>query len=137
MPSMANITVKKSDGTTDIVYDALTGAGSDGSPAAWRQDTGATATLPVGLRALFWLKSIWNGPKTARKLPFRYERPYATQDTTTNRWSSLDKLVIEGVATVPQGMPPTEINEGVAQGCNILASALIKSSMQTGYAPNQ
>jgi len=137
MPSMANITVKKNDGTTDIVYDALTGAGSDGSPATWRQDTGASATLPVGLRAVLWLKSLWNGPKTARKLPFRYERPYATQDTTTTRWTSSDRIVIEGTATIPYGIPPGEINEGVSQGCNLLASALIKDSLKTGYAPNQ
>lgn len=137
MPAMANITVKKFDGTTDIVYDAQTGAGSDGSPAVWRQDTGASATLPVGMRALFWLKSLWNGPRTARKLPFRYERPYAVQDSTTTKWSVSDRIIIEGTATVPQGIPASEINEGVYQACNILASALVKSSMATGYAPNQ
>lgn len=137
MPAMANLTVKKADGTTDIVYDALNGAGSDGSQAIWRQDTGATASLPVGMRALFWLKSLWNGPRTARKLPFRYERPYAVQDTTTTKWSATEKVIIEGVATVPQGIPATDINEAIAQGCNILATSLVKSSMQSGYAPNQ
>ena len=55
MPSMASITVKKYDGTTDIVFDALSASGGDNSPAVWRQDTGATAGLPVGLRSLFRL----------------------------------------------------------------------------------
>lgn len=137
MPAMANITVKKDDGITDIVYDAQTGAGSDGSPAVWRQDTGAAASLPVGYRALLWIKSLWNGPRTARKLPFRYERPYAIQDSTTTKWSVADRLIIEGTATIPQGMPSTEINEGVSQGCNLLAATLVKSAMKTGYAPNQ
>lgn len=137
MPAMANLTVKKDDGTTDITYDAQTGAGSDGSPAMWRQDTGATATLPVGMRALFWLKSLWNGPKTARKLPFRFEYPYAIQDSTTTKWSVSDRLVIEGLAVVPQGIPSSVINEGVSQGCNLIAASLTKSSMKSGYAPNQ
>lgn len=137
MPSMASLTIKKYDGTTDIVYDALTGAGSDGSPAVWRQDTGATASLPIGMRALFWVKSLWNGPRTARKLPFRFERPYVVQDSTTLQWSVKGKLIIEGTATVPQDMPATDINEGVAQGLNCLDHSLIHSSMQTGYAPNQ
>lgn len=137
MPAMANIVVKKNDNTTDITYDALTGAGSDGSPAVWRQDTGATATLPVGMRAVLWLKSLWNGPKTARKLPFRYERPAVVQDSVTLRWQVTDRLIIEGTATIPQGMPPADINEGVAQGLNLLAAALTKTSMQTGFAPNQ
>lgn len=65
MPTMANITVKKFDGTTDIVFDALSGSGGDGSPAVWRQDTGAAAGLPVGLRKSFKLWTTWNGPKTA------------------------------------------------------------------------
>lgn len=137
MPAMANMTVKRADGTTDIIYDAQTGAGSDGSPAVWRQDTGASSTLPVGMRALFWLKSMWNGPRTARKLPFRYERPYAVQDSTTTKWSTSDRVIIEGTAIVPQGIPAADINEAIHQGCNLLASGLVKSSMTTGYAPNQ
>lgn len=49
MPTMANITVKKADGTTDIVFDAIAGSGGDTSAARWRQDTGNTVGLPVGL----------------------------------------------------------------------------------------
>lgn len=137
MPSMANITVKKYDGSTDIVYDALTGAGSDGSPAMWRQDTGATATLPVAMRAVFWLKSLWNGPRTARKLTFHYARPYAVQDSVSQKWSTSDKVVVDGTATVPQGIPPADINEAIYQACNLLAASLVKQSMTAGFAPNQ
>lgn len=137
MPAMANITVKKNDGTTDITYDALTGAGSDASPAVWRQDTGASATLPVGLRALLKLKSLWNGPRTARKLHGTYERPYAVQDTTTTKWSAPSRGVMELNVTVPQDMPPAEIDEFVTQGLNAFASTLFKSSAKAGYAPNQ
>lgn len=137
MPAMADITVKKNDGTTDIVYNALTGAGGDGTPAAWRQDTGASATLPVGLRALLKLKSLWNGPKTARKLHASYERPYAVQDTTTTRWSAASRGVMELNITVPQDMPSAEIDEFVSQGLNAFASALFKSSAKSGYAPVQ
>lgn len=58
MPTMANLTVKKYDGVTDIVYDALSASGGDGSPAVWRQDTGAVAALPVGLRKAFKLWTL-------------------------------------------------------------------------------
>lgn len=137
MPAMASITVKKYDGTTDIVYDAISGAGNDGAPAVWRQDTGASATLPIGMRALLWMKSLWNGPKTARKLPFRFEYPYAVQDTTTTKWSVSDRVVMEGTIIVPQNVPLSVIQEGVYQGGNLLASALVKSAGVSGYAPNQ
>lgn len=137
MPAMANIVIKKADGTTDITYDALTGAGSDGSPAVWRQDTGAAATFPTGLRAGYWFKSLWNGPKTARKMHSRYERCHAVQNSTTTVFEKQDTLLIEVSATVPQGMPLAEILEGVHQGMNLAASTLIKQSMAAGYAPSQ
>lgn len=136
MPAMASITIKKADGTTDIIYDALSG-GIDGLPASWRQDTGAVATLPIGMRAFAALKTLWNGPKTARKAHFNYKRPYATQDTTTAVYGVREQLMIEVNATIPQGMPATEISEGVHQGLNLAASALIKSALIAGYAPNQ
>jgi hypothetical protein len=133
MPSMASITVKKADGTTDIVYDALAASGGEGSPAVWRQDTGAAAGLPVGLRSLFKLMSKWNGPKTARQMSFEFVMPYATQDTTTTLYSSKDRVVITGLVTMPQGIPSAVLNE-VNQGLNLLASTLVKSCVQAGYA---
>lgn len=135
MPTMASITVKKADGTTDIVYDALNASGGDASPAVWRQDTGAAAGLPVGLRARFQCLSKWNGPKTARQLRFQYSMPYAIQDSTTTAYSSSDRVVFDGIITVPQGIPASTINEAAAQVLNLLASSLVKSSAQAGYAP--
>lgn len=136
MPTMASMTVKKADGTTDIVYDALAASGGDSSPAIWRQDTGAVAGLPNGLKALLKLFSGWNGPKTARVLRFQYRRPYATQDTTTSLYSSKDAVVVEVTCTVPQNMPASEASEGVYQGLNLASHSLVKTSMNYGFAPN-
>lgn len=134
MPSMASITVKKADGTTDIVYDSITASGGENSPAVWRQDTGAAAGLPVGLRSLFKLASKWNGPKTARQVTFEYVLPYAVQDSTTTLYSAKDRVVMTGIVTMPQGAPASLLNEAV-QGLNLMASTLVKSSVQAGYAP--
>lgn len=135
MPTMASITVKKADNTTDIVYDALNASGGDASPAVWRQDTGAAAGLPVGLRAQFKVLSQWNGPKTARQVKFNFSYPYATQDSTTTLYSSTDRVVLDGIITVPQAIPATGINEACAQVLHLLAASLIVSSAQAGYAP--
>lgn len=136
MPSMASITVKKADGTTDIVYDAITASGGDNSPAVWRQDTGAAAGLPVGLRPTFKLLSKWNGPKTARVLVPEFVYPYAVQDSTTTLYSAKDRVVFSnGAFTMPQAIPSSSLNEAAAQGENLLASALVKSCIQAGYAP--
>lgn len=136
MPSMANITVKKADGTTDIVYDALAASAGDSSPAVWRQDTGATAALPVGLRALLRALTRWNGQKTARVMETHYQRPYAVQDSTTTLYSAKDQVIIDVRAVVPQSIPATEINEAIAQGLNLAASTLIKQVGQTGFSPS-
>jgi len=134
MPSMASITVKKADGTTDITYDQISASGGESSPAVWRQDTGAAAGLPVGLRSSFKLSSKWNGPKTARQVSFEAVMPYAVQDTTTTLYSAKDRIVASGVITLPQGIPSANLNE-VNQILNLLASTLVKSCAQAGYAP--
>lgn len=135
MPSMASITVKKFDGTTDIVYDNVSASGGDSSPAVWRQDTGQAAGLPVGLRPLVKLMSKWNGPKTARQLVFEMAFPYPTQDSTTTLYSAKDRVVFTGIMTVPQNLPATQINEAAYQAANLIASTLFKSSLAAGYAP--
>lgn len=135
MPSMANITVKKADGTTDIVFDNVTASGGEASPAVWRQDTGAVAGLPVGLRSVFKLASKWNGPKTARVMSFELVFPYAVQDSTTTLYSAKDRAVLTASFTMPQAVPATNLNEAAAQALNLMAAALIKSSVQAGYAP--
>lgn len=136
MPTMANITVKKKDGTTDIVFDALAASGGDTSPAIWRQDTGAAAGLPVGLRSLVKLFQAWNGPKTARVLRMMQRFPYAVQDSTTTLYSSRDQVAIDITVTIPQNIPATAIGEAVYQGMNLAAATLVKQSLDAGYAPN-
>lgn len=136
MPTMANITVKKFDGVTDITYDSVSASGGDGSPAVWRQDTGANAALPIGLRNLFKLWTVSNGPKTARQAKFNFVSPYALQDSTTTKFSASDRVVIEGIMTVPQSIPSANINEAIYQACHLLASTLVKQSAAAGYAPN-
>lgn len=134
MPTMASITVKKSDGTTDIIYDALSASGGESSPAVWRQDTGAAAGLPVGLRPMFKLLSQWNSPKTARQMKYNFVLPYATQDSTTTLYSSRDRVVMDGIITLPQSIPANVLVE-TAQGLNLLASTLMKAAIASGYSP--
>lgn len=133
---MASITVKKFDGTTDIVYDAISASGGDTSPAIWRQDTGAAAGLPVGLRSIFKMFQAWNGPKTARVIRSMLRFPYAVQDSTTTLYSAKDSIAVDVTVTVPQSVPATQINEATYQAMNLCAALLVKQSLAAGYAPN-
>lgn len=136
MPQMANITVKKADEVTNIVYDALAPAGGDGSSAIWRQDTGALAGLPVGHRAIATMSTVNNGPKTARRAILTFKMPYALQNSTTTKFDSTDSFIGRGEFTLPNAIPAAVLNEGVYQFANLIASMLIKQAIANGYAPS-
>lgn len=135
MAAIFSLTVKKSDGVTDIVYDAIAGSGGDSSPAFYRQDTGATATLPVGLRPTLKLMTRWNTARTARICEYEYVAPYATQDSTTTKWSASDRVVAKGVFTAPQAIPASNLKEAAYQLFNLLTQVSSKDTMWTGFAP--
>lgn len=135
MPTMASITVKKADGTTDIIYDALTPSGGDSIPAEWRQDTGQPAGFPVGLRPRLKIATQNNGPKTARQEVIEFTMPYATQDSTTTLYTAKDQVLFKGTMTLPTSIPASVLKEAAYQFGNLAASALVKSIGETGYSP--
>lgn len=135
MPSMASITVKKADETTNIVYDALTPAAGDRSPAVWRQDTGAVAGLPVGYRARLTFSTMNNGTNSARRGVIEFKRPYAVLNTTTGRYEARDSDWLKIEFVLPEAIPASERSESVRQALNLAASTLIKQAAEAGYAP--
>lgn len=132
MPAMAAIVAKKADETTNITYDAINPAGGDGQLAFWRQDTGAPVALPTGHRPYLQQKSVWNGPKTARKLLAEYVYPYSVQNSTTTRYEKTSEVRIKYEAAVPQEIPQSVIDEAIAQGNNLFASVLFKACGKAG-----
>lgn len=131
MPSMANITVKKADGTTDVVYIAKTPSAGDKSPAVWKNDS--VGTVPAA-RPQFSLTAADNGNRKARRMRGQFFWPKTRTDMAGN-------VVVQGGASsersclIPQDMTVAEINEFVAQEANLWAAALIKASLNEGYAP--
>lgn len=87
MPTMAALSVKKADETTNITYDVLTPSPGDGGVAVWRQDTGAAAGMPVGQRATLTVGAGFNGPRTARRLTLTFKRPYSYIDANGKRFA--------------------------------------------------
>jgi hypothetical protein len=131
MPQMANITVKKNDGTTDIVYTAMIPSAGDKSAAIWRSNTiGSAAAFRPELQAL----SAPNGPKTARRVNLKYSYPSLVVGGD-GKTSISDRLILDISAVVPQGMADADVNEAVSQGLNLCASQLIKDTVKAGFAP--
>jgi hypothetical protein len=128
---MANITVKKNDTTTDVVYTAVVASGGDKSPAVWRNNTIGTAAAQ---RPEFRVESRFNGDTSARRVDGSFTYPSLTtgSDGKINVASRFN-LSFSGI--VPAAMLDADLNEGVSQSLNLLASVLIKDSFKSGFAP--
>jgi hypothetical protein len=131
MPTMANITVKKNDGTTDQVYTGVQPSGGDKSPAVWRNASVGTA---IGHKPTFQVSARSNGGNTARRVEGSFVWPY-TVTGADGKIVVSDRAIISFSAIMPTGMLTTDINEAASQGCNLIASSLVKSSLQEGFAP--
>lgn len=133
MPNMASITVKKNDGTTDIIYDVKSQSAGDGTWASWRQDSGNS--LPFSARPTLMTR-VSESAKGVRRVDVVYTYPYAYTDTTTSQ-VVLSPLAISfrnGVWTVPQGLPLATILEAGSQFCNLMGHATMKSALNTQTA---
>jgi hypothetical protein len=133
MPSMADITVKKNDGTTDIVYTGISPSAGNGVPAVWRSDSvGSTAGQRPELR--LWANDLASKPG-GRKMQTTYFYPYTVTDSTTSLVSRVDTFEFRGEWKIPAGVIPDAITaEAVSQLANLLASALVKSCVKSGYS---
>lgn len=131
MPAIANITVKKADGTTDIVYTAKTPASGDSTPAIWRAE--AVHATPIGQPELR-LSARPNGNRTARTFNIDYTYPKVFTDSNGQVLTAA-RFNVKLTGQKPDQMTLTEASEAAAQFGNLLAAALIKSCVSDGFAP--
>jgi hypothetical protein len=132
MPAMANITVKKADDTTDVIYVAISPSAGDKVPAIWQ----VTASQPIqGFRPNFSVAASTNAAGTIRKFEMVHRFPVTYTDPAT----SLTKLnaFVEKRTTVhlPVGLTVTDWLEGYAQATNLEDAALIRSCISDGASP--
>jgi len=132
MATQANIVVKKNDGTTDVTYTAVVPSSGDRTPARWLNQAVGTA---LQHRPSLKHVSRDNGDGTARRHEFTFTYPQLSTDSGTGV-TKVERLVtIGGFAVVPTEMPSTDVNEAIAQGFNLFASAHFKANVQSGFAP--
>lgn len=132
MPSMANLTVKKNDGTTDVIYTAESPASGDRSPAIWRNNTVGSA---AGHRPELRMTARSNALGTARRLDVSFVWKQTATDSTTGLTKVVNMIPFALTAPIPADMPATDVNEAVSQFFNCLNSATVKDAFKTGFAP--
>lgn len=130
MANMANITIKKADGTTDITYHAQVASAGDQSPALWR----ANAVSPVpGFRPTFTLRTRDNGPRTARSFNSAFRLPVVVAINGVD--TVVATIPIDVTGTLPTKVDASHVKEAIYQSGNLIVSALVRQSLEEGYAP--
>ncbi len=131
MPSMTSITVKKNDGTTDVVFSAMTPSSGDASPAVWRATGVGTAPSHA---PEFRLTSREASKGTKRGLRSTFLYPQISTNTTTGVTSVVQRAMASTDWTVPKDMSVADINEFVSQYANLLYATLVKDCVKAGYS---
>lgn len=131
MPAIANITIKKNDGTTDIVYTGVSPSSGDGVPAVWKAQTVGTAPSH---QPEFRLSAREGSKGAQRFLRTTLQYPQIATNTTTGVTSVVDRATFAGDWHVPKNMSQADINEFASQVANLLASTLIKDCVKAGYS---
>jgi hypothetical protein len=131
MPQISDLTVKKADAVTDVVYQGLVPSAGDKSPAKWFLT--AAGAAPV-YRPSLVLLSEDNGNRTARRFKGTYRYPvWATGTDGVTR--IIDTYVEEFTITRPVGMSDTAVAEAVAQRSRLGLTTLYRDAVIQGYAP--
>lgn len=129
MPNMANIVVKKADGTTNYTFTVLSTAAGDGSFAQWRGE-GTTPALSATLR----LKTLWNGKKDQRRTEVTGQYPKVETVAGVNVVTSF--VPFSFMASMPMNLTTAEANDAAAVIANAIAAALVRESVASGSAPS-
>lgn len=130
MPQLANIVIKKADGTTDVTYVGIA-ASTGNSPAVFRNNTVGTT---VAERPSLLIASRDNGTRTARRVDVNYSWPLVEQDSGGNKRVT-GRMTGSASVLIPQSQGADVIKEQAHQFGNLMAAAIVKASFEEGYAP--
>lgn len=132
MPTMANVVVKKADGTTDVTYTAIQPAGGDGTEAVWRVESIGTI---AGNRPYLVVSSKPTADRRARVVNWTLKYPETVTNSTTGVISVRTTATAKGSFIVSLDAADVTNLEAAAQMANLLKSSLLQSVMTSGFAP--
>jgi hypothetical protein len=127
MPAMLDLTIKKADTTTDIVWTGVQSGGSKERPAIWQS---ATVGVAVSHRPeLRYYVERLGGTKGNVVLTAQYPTIYT--DSTTGVTSILKRQKVKAVYEIEQEMKQSDIDEFTHQINNLLFHATMKNAIRS------
>lgn len=127
MPQATNIVVKNA-ANTDVTFAVLAPAAGDNSSAVFRHESAANRDL----RSTLAIRSR-GGNAGVRRVEGTVSVPVvrAVDGVDTKKGN----IPVDFSIAVPNIVTDDEIEDAVVVATNLIASALIRSCMQSGYAP--
>ncbi|DAD51119.1 TPA_asm: coat protein [ssRNA phage SRR7976301_8] len=125
-----NLTVKKNDGTTDIVYTAKSGANGT-TPAIWQAPGGSAQQHQPELR----VSARDTAKGNSRNVRSTYRYPQVATNSTTGVTTVVNVASARTEWDFPKSMSQSDINEFVSQYAYLLVTNLIRDAAKTGFAP--
>jgi hypothetical protein len=133
MTALANLTIKKDDGTTDITWTGDVASSGDKSPARYSSKT--VTTIPAFQPKMSVQSENGGVNGSVRRVKINMIYPYFVTDSTTNLSSEVARCVFRGEWSVPQNVPSTVVNEFASQLTNLLDHTDMVSVVKTQQAP--
>lgn len=132
MPSLGNITIKKADGTTDVLFTGISPSAGDKTPAIFRSNSVGSSVLA---RPELRVTTQNNGTNTARRVKIDFSYPQVTDNVVSGTRSVTGRANFSLTGIVPVSMDDEIVAEACTQVINLLASSLIRNVVLSGYAP--
>jgi hypothetical protein len=132
MSAAVDLTVKKYDGTTDIVWTVVSASGGDKAPAVWRSKT---APGTVGQQPTIQFKARSNADGSVRLCDILGIYPSTYTNSATGQTEVRSTPVLTVSFAMPQNVVIADLREFVYQTINLLGTATFKASILDGYAP--
>ena len=133
MPNMVDVTVRKADGTTDIVYKSLSPSAGDTTPAQWRVES--IGSIPAN-RPILQCSSKYTADRKARIVTVKLVYPETYTDSTTGLVMTRLRTSDSYTRIFPLDAGDTVNQESAAQFANLLKSNLMQSVLTSGFAPS-
>lgn len=132
MPNLGNITIKKADGTTDVLFTGISPSAGDKTPAIFRSNSVGSNVLA---RPELRVTTQNNGTNTARRVKIDFSYPQVTDNMVQGTRTVAGRANFSLTGIVPVAMDDEIVAEACTQVINLLASPLIRDVVLSGYAP--
>lgn len=132
MAQQANITIKKADGTTDIVFTALSPSAGDKTPAQWRSESVGSIAAN---KPLLSVTARSTADRKARIVTVNFSYPETYTDSTTGLVKINNTVRASTQFILPLGASDMVVQEAAAQFGNLMDHIDLQTAFKSGIAP--